>query len=1233
MVDPRITHLEHELKMAREMLESANSIILRLDREGVIRYINEFGQRFFGYSAAELVGQSVMTIVPKVEKSTGRDLEALIQDIIKNPSHYMAVPNENITRDGRIVWVLWTNKEIRDANGEFQEFLSIGNDITALKEVDESLRKSEARYRSILQTSMDGFWLVDMHGQLLDVNETYCQMSGYSRKELLALQIADLEQNESAADIAVHLQRVAHQGSDRFETRHRRRDGTLFDVEVRAQFQPVDTGRVVCFLRDITGSKKAQAELLARERQFSLMAQLSPVGIYMTTPQGECIYVNDFWCEMAGLTHEEALGQGWIKGLHPEDRQVVLDSWEAMVSSQGEWGKEYRFQDKTGKITWVYGVAAPLTDENGKVLQYLGANVNITARKLAESTLQASEEKYRLLVNHLAAGLVVHGPDTAILFSNPMASTLLGLTPDQLQGKMAIDPAWSFLREDGTVLPPESYPVNQALATGEPVNGQVLGIQRPDLPEPVWVKCNSYPVFADEGPLRQVVVTFVDISEQKRAEQAIQKRVMALTRPLEGDPISFDELFNLEEVQRLQDEFARATGVASIITDPNGVPLTAPSNFTRLCREIIRQTEKGCASCQQFHAVLGHHNPEGPNIQHCPAVGLWDAGAGITAGGKHIASWLIGQVRDENQTTAEISACARELGVEKSSFLAAFHEVPVMSHDQFAQVAQTLFTLASQLSTTAYQNIQQARFINELTQVEGRLKSMAQRLQLAATAARFGVWDWNVRENSMIWDDRMFELYGITPEESPNNIDAWLNGLHPEDKEAAVAACQAALNGEKSFDTGFRVCHPNGEVRHLKANGLVIMGKDGKAERMIGINADITEQIRAEEERARLETQLRQVQKVESIGQLAGGVAHDFNNMLGVILGHAELALRKLDPANPVISDLEEISRAANRSADLTRQLLTFARKQAIAPKILNLNEALAGMLNMLQRLIGENIDLAWKPAPDLWAVKVDPSQLDQILANLCVNARDAITGIGKITIATANCTLDRQFSAEHPYLPPGDYVRVSVTDDGRGIPEEILPHIFEPFFTTKEVGAGTGLGLATVFGAVKQNNGFIDVASEPGRGTTFELYFPRVEKSADAEVAAPGERLISGTETILLVEDDEMLLGMVTAMLEEGGYTVLATADVEEAQTIAREHPGPIQLLISDVVMPAMNGRDLRDRLRAFRPDMKVLFTSGYTADIISRQGVIEAGLNFLQKPFSINTLITRVRAILDAP
>ena len=456
---------------------------------------------------------------------------------------------------------------------------------------------------------------------------------------------------------------------------------------------------------------------------------------------------------------------------------------------------------------------------------------------------------------------------------------------------------------------------------------------------------------------------------------------------------------------------------------------------------------------------------------------------------------------------------------------------------------------------------------------------------------------------------------------------------HPEDLERRMKFIDDLVAGRiASGEQERRFLHRNGSVVWALIWASVQRDSEGRFLYFISLVVDITERKKAEEEKKRLEAQLQHSQKMESVGRLAGGVAHDYNNILSVILGYTEMALDKVDPNDPLHADLKEILSAANRSIVITRQLLAFARRQTIAPKVLDLNDNVEGMLKMLRQLIGEDIDLAWLPGAGLWPVRVDPSQLDQILANLCVNARDAIAGVGKVTIETDKASFDAAYCADHPGFVPGEFALLAVSDNGCGMDKEVLDNLFEPFFTTKGVGQGTGLGLATVYGIVKQNDGFIDVYSEPGKGTTFRIYLPRHAGEAEeirAEVAAEIPR--GRGETVLLVEDEVSVLKLANRILVRLGYNVVVAGTPGEAMGLAKEHADNIQLLITDVVMPEMNGRDLAERLHALYPDIKTLFMSGYTANVIAHRGVLDKGVNFIQKPFSTKDLAAKVRAALD--
>jgi PAS domain S-box-containing protein len=396
---------------------------------------------------------------------------------------------------------------------------------------------------------------------------------------------------------------------------------------------------------------------------------------------------------------------------------------------------------------------------------------------------------------------------------------------------------------------------------------------------------------------------------------------------------------------------------------------------------------------------------------------------------------------------------------------------------------------------------------------------------------------------------------------------------------------------------------------------------------------DISERKRAEEDRARLEMQLLHAQKLESVGRLAGGVAHDFNNMLSVILGYVELMTGSLRAHDPLVGPLGEIKKAASRARDTTRQLLAFSRKQVIVPRTVDLNALVEHARNSLLRLIGEDVELAFAPGEGLWRVAFDPAQLEQVLINLVVNARDALDGRGRISIATANAALDQAACLHHGDAKPGEYVVLSVSDDGVGMDQETLSHVFEPFFSTKEVGKGTGLGLATVYGAIKQNDGHIDVTSAVGRGTTFRLYIPRMrgeplEPRADAEMPAA-----RGQGTILLVEDDDMVRDLARSMLETLGYVVLAAGSARAALSLCEDRTRRIDLLFTDVVMPDMKGPELRERARALRPTLEVLFMSGYAPSLAMGRGTAEGPIRFIPKPFTLAELARGVEGALRRP
>ena len=525
------------------------------------------------------------------------------------------------------------------------------------------------------------------------------------------------------------------------------------------------------------------------------------------------------------------------------------------------------------------------------------------------------------------------------------------------------------------------------------------------------------------------------------------------------------------------------------------------------------------------------------------------------------------------------------------------------------------------------------RDITKRRQAEKELRENEAKLSLALHASQMGVWELDIAGDRRMFDDQVCSLLGLDPARFTGSEAEFFAVVHPDDRDKIKQMRNTSIAQGVPYDADYRVVRPDGSIRYIRARGNLVRDEEGKPLKINGVIWDTTERWQGEKEQEKLQAQLVQAQKMESVGRLAGGVAHDFNNMLMVILGNAELCQDTVEPAHPGYTALEEIIKGANHAQSLTSQLLAFARKQPIAPHVLDLNATISNMLNLLRRLIGEDVMIIWQPDAALWPVTLDPSQIDQILTNLIINARDAIQGTGTITIETRNTTLDQPYCDLHAGATPGNYVLLTVSDTGCGMDRETLAHIFEPFFTTKAFGKGTGLGLSMVYGIVKQNNGFISVYSEPGQGTQFKIYWPYVlGENAHPAIGHAPAAAVGGDETILLVEDEEAVRAIARNFLSSLGYTVLAAEDPEKALRLAAEHPGEIQLLLTDVIMPGMNGRDLAQRLSEIRPSMKRLFISGFTADVLTQRGILADGLNFLGKPFTRDKLARKVREALTA-
>jgi PAS domain S-box-containing protein len=545
-------------------------------------------------------------------------------------------------------------------------------------------------------------------------------------------------------------------------------------------------------------------------------------------------------------------------------------------------------------------------------------------------------------------------------------------------------------------------------------------------------------------------------------------------------------------------------------------------------------------------------------------------------------------------------------------------------------VATTIFAFLFGLA--CWQTIVMRRARSRARQTEKALRDADQKLVLLANNLKEMVLAFDMDRKLVYVNPAVETLTGYSVAEY--TAHGFIDWVHPEDRSAMLSQWDGLFQEGNSYqDQEYRLITKSGAVKWVSATWGPILDEHGQQVGVQGSERDVSDRKCAEEALREAEQRNMQSQKMESIGRLAGGVAHDFNNLLTVINGYAELLLLKAGAESPERAPLEQILQAGTRAADLTRQLLAYSRKQVMNPQPLDLNTLVAGSQHMFQRLLGEEIQLIVKPQPALGLVMAEAGQMHQVLMNLLVNARDAMPGGGKVFVETSNVEIGAEYLADHPYATAGHAVLLQVTDGGVGIDDETKKNIFEPFFTTKGIGVGTGLGLATVYGIVKQSHGWIVLYSELGKGTSFKIYLPRID-GGSAQLTAgieSSKEALGGQETVMIVEDQEEVRNFASQVLEGFGYRVLAAKDGPDAVAVATHHSAPIHILLTDVVMPGMNGRQLADQLTAQRPDMKVLFTSGYTQEVIAHHGVLDADVDYLSKPYSPETLATRLREVLD--
>ncbi|HLY62196.1 MAG TPA: PAS domain S-box protein [Terriglobia bacterium] len=1003
----------------------------------------------------------------------------------------------------------------------------------------------------------------------------------------------------------------------------------------------------------------------AENRRLATAIEQIAEGVVITDVAGNIEYANPAFTWMTGYSREEVLNRNTrLLKSGVQDNRVYEGLWQTIKSGK-TWQGEIINRRKDGSLYPEWMTIAPVLDSAGKVVNFISIKQDNSRRKLAEEALRKSEDRYRDLVEHSRDLICTHDLSGKLLSVNPEPARILGYTPAELMKINMPD-----------FLAPDVRDKFENYLTKIKRDGKAEGlmvVQARSGEKRVWEYSNT---LRTEGVQEPVVRGMAhDVTERMRAEKASRKNEAALEEAQRISHVGSWEWDITENKHTWSDELYRIFGLEPRSVVPSleiGLNAIHAGDRERVRRELESSLQTSTTYEIDFRAIRPDGtervvHAQGNVVRNSAGIPLKTVGtaqdvtefkrveAALRASEKRYRLLFEGNPGpmwvydlDSLHFIAVNDAAIQHYGYSRGEFLSMTikdirppEDIPALLND-IARAKEGV----NHSGTWRHRKKDGSIIDVEITSHPIDFGGGRSELVLAndVTERKRAV------ELMRLSEERFRKAFDMNPE--PVTISTLVEGryIHANetflrtmgfDREEIIGHTSKEIEyWEKAEDRERFIAEikRNGRVHGMEINFRTKSGQmragllsaetlrlDEK-ECLLSVTKDITDY-------KNLELQFRQTQKMEAIGKLAGGVAHDFNNILTVINGYAELMLAQLQPENPHKNYVNEIRKAGERASGLTRQLLAFSRQQVLAPQVLDLNNVFESVHTMLKRLIGEDIDLVTIPGKSLGQVKADPGQIEQVLLNLAVNARDAMVSGGKLTIETANVDLDESYAQNHVSVVPGPYVMLAVTDSGSGMNAEIQRHIFEPFFTTKEKGKGTGLGLSTVYGIIKQSGGYIWVYSEVGRGSTFKLYLPRVEAAVDiAPPSKEGPELRRGTETVLLVEDDVPIRTLVRSTLAGHGYTILEAPDGADALLLAAQHKGTIHILLTDLVMPGISGRTLAQHLAVTHPETKVLYMSGYTDDAVIRHGGLESGAAFLQKPFTPETLARKVRDVLGS-
>ncbi len=1011
--------------------------------------------------------------------------------------------------------------------------------------------------------------------QILEINDAAVQSYGYSRDEFLRMNAKEIRPPEDIPRLLEVMRSRGTAASSRERWRHRRKNGEVFYVEVSAQRMKFGGGDVLLTVaRDISARVHAEDQVAEHTSLLQAMIENNPLAIVSVDSERRVQVCNPAFEHMFGYPREEVLGKR-IEALTapPGHESEMVKLIETVRVGKVVKTTAVR-RRRNGSLIDVRILGVPVVVE-GKLMGSLAVYEDISERARSEEARRLAEERYRRIFESAVEGFFESTPGGHFVTVNPAMARIAGYSSptEMIAGVYDIG-------KQLYVDPEQRKDVKRRLEEDGIIEGYEVHMLRKDGSK-IWISMNVSAVRDSSGKVISHDGTAVDITERKRSE--LERQVTTEIAHAVAVTENLDDLLRVIH-QSLRKVVSAENCFVGLLDSSTGIfhfpffvdkfdAKPAPRQLGRgTAAYVLRTGQAMSISEKRFKELLDRGDVEGPY-------------------GTPARSWLGVPLRTP----------AAKIGV-----------LAVRDYERDNAYSERDVEFLSSIGNQIALAIERKQAEDKLRASEARLRVLVEQLPAVL---------WTVDKNLIFTSvvGAGLKRLGLKPNQL---VGKSLNDYFetPDRTFLPIAAHLKAVCGDPT------TFHVEWKDASYACHVEPLRNAEGEAEGAICMSLDVTD-------RKQLEEQFRQAQKMEAVGRLAGGIAHDFNNLLMVIQGYADLMVERVPAGDSLRRNAEQIRMAAQRAASLTRQLLAFSRKQILEPKVLNVQTIVADMEKILRRLIGEDIDLVTSSAKDLGLVKVDRGQIEQVIMNLAVNARDAMPNGGRLTIETANVELDASMTHASVVLAPGKYVMLAVTDNGCGMDEATQAHIFEPFFTTKEQGKGTGLGLATVYGVVKQSGGYVWVYSEPGHGTTFKIYLPRIDEgdsTSTGDIQSDASSRPKGSEVVLLVEDEQGVRELAQEYLQMCGYKVLTASDGHAAVELASMHSGPIHLLMTDVVMPGISGRELADRVSAIRPDIKVLYMSGYTDRAISHHGILETGAVFLQKPFTLSTLAAKLREIL---